>query len=147
MNKQNLGVKTIQFFFWYRAVKNSTRRRSNSDKVIAFLFLFNNTLVNIHREYNISVVMYTSTYLATCSENLPLELLRKSRFSPCYGTWSLLSRIQGQSHGSSHTASLQYRFCLKICGMVPTILGVPGQPKQRSATGRSGSYWERAATR
>ena len=79
--------------------------------------------------------MYTSTYLATCSENLPLELLRKSRFSPCYGTWSLLSRIQGQSHGSSHTASLQYRFCLKICGMVPTILGVSGQPKQRSATG------------
>lgn len=37
--------------------------------------------------------------------------------------------------GSSHTASLQYRFCLKIRGMVPTILGVPWTTQtKRSAT-------------
>jgi hypothetical protein len=55
---------------------------------------------------------------------------KEGSFSPCYRTWSLLSRIQGQSHGSSHTASLQYRFCLKICGMVPTILGCPDNPNK-----------------
>jgi len=55
-----------------------------------FFFPFNNTLVNIDQGH-LCTSSSSSTYLATCFENLPLELLRKRGvlvlvigLGPCY---------------------------------------------------------------